>query len=312
MGAIQQKTGLFQSTNDAGLLWCAFDNGYPVLPVKPGKKAPAINEWQQFNTRRPTADELREWSTKFPGHSIGIAAASELGFIALDCDVLEDQESRECWKALVRILGGHKPPTRVGQAPKWLALVGTAGKRIATRKPHPIEVFGHTGQFVAFGIHEKTGKPYNWFQGSPIITPIDELPVITETKLNHWLMECAKITGKDQTGSASPVAPGQSSLNVNQGNGTALGAERSGLRGKDYGEKILEQLSRLGPNNKSDILISVVSSLVLRKFTDDQIITICTKPYLEPWEGVEEHGIEFLKRMIKRTRRNLPRWSSNA
>jgi hypothetical protein len=125
-------------------------------------------------------------------------------------------------------------------------------------------------------------------------------------------MECAKITGKDQTGSASPVAPGQSSLNVNQGNGTALGAERSGLRGKDYGEKILEQLSRLGPNNKSDILISVVSSLVLRKFTDDQIITICRKPYLEPWEGVEEHGIEFLKRMISRTRRNLPRWSSNA
>ena len=121
MGAIHKKTGLFQSTMDAGLLWCAHDLGYPVIPVKPGKKSPAIKQWEQFNKRQPTADELRDWSIKFPNHSIGIPAASELGFVGLDCDVLDVEQSRECWKALVRILGGHKPPTRVGLAPKWLA-----------------------------------------------------------------------------------------------------------------------------------------------------------------------------------------------
>ena len=89
MGAIHKKTGLFQSTADAGLLWCAHKLGYPVIPVKPGQKRPAIKQWEQYNKRQPTADELRDWSNKFPNHSIGIAAASELGFIGLDCDVLD-------------------------------------------------------------------------------------------------------------------------------------------------------------------------------------------------------------------------------
>ena len=301
---------------DAGLLWCAHANGYPVMPVKPGSKVAAVKGWPEFNERPPSADTCRQWSRQFPNHSIGIASGSTQGFIALDCDTklpgYTVEQARECWKALVEVLDGKKPPTRVGLHPKWLALVGTGGVRHASRKQHPFEIFADTGYFVAFGIHPETQKPYNWYGGSPIDTPIDELPVITQTGINHWLMKCAKIIGKDETGSASPEAPGQSSLNVNQGNGTALGAERSGLRGKDYGNKILEQLSRLGPNNKSDILISVVSSLVLRKFTDEQIIAICEKPYLEPWEGVEEHGIEFLKRMLERTRRNLPRWSANA
>ena len=85
---------------------------------------------------------------------------------------------------------------------------------------------------------------------------------------------------------------------------TLLSREREGLRGKKYGEVILSQLARLSSNNKSDTLISVVSSLVYRKFTDDQIIEICRPDYLDKWQDVEEHGLEFLQRMLSRVRRN--------
>lgn len=284
-------------------MWSSFNNGYSVLPVKPGLKRPAIKNWERFNKRTPTADEIHEFTARFPGHSVGIAAASELGFMGLDCDVLDLNQSRACFHALVRLLGGHKPPLRIGLAPKWLALVGTAKKRIASRKPHPFEIFGHNGQFVAFGIHPKTGKPYRWFNGCPMTTPIDELPVITETQINHWLIECNKIINPSSTGSASPAT--QPSMNLTPGEyRTLLSREREGLRGKKYGEVILSQLARLSSNNKSDTLISVVSSLVYRKFTDDQIIEICRPDYLDKWQDVEEHGLEFLQRMLSRVRRN--------
>ena len=307
MGTKRNENGLFLSTQSTGLLWCAHANGYPVLPVKPGSKRPAVAGWEQYNEKPPSADTCRQWSNQFPGHSIGIASGTLQGFIGIDCDVLDVELSRECWKALVEVLDGRKPPTRIGLHPKWLALVGTGGARIASRKPHPFEIFGHNGQFVAFGIHPKTQKPYNWVQGSPIDTPISELPVITETGINHWLMKCAKIVGKEPIPASQtqkPTLPGTTS-NLR----TELSKERQGLRGKEYGRKIMEQLDRLGPNNKSDILISVVSSLIFRGFSDSNIIAICKKPYLDKWEGYEEHGIEFLTKMLYRTRQNFPKWS---
>tara|TARA_R100001163_G_scaffold65241_1_gene61755 strand:- start:1979 stop:2866 length:888 start_codon:yes stop_codon:yes gene_type:complete len=293
-------------------MWSAFNNGFPVLPVRPGEKRPALANWQQFNQRTPTADEMRDWSVKFQGHSVGIAAASELGFVALDCDVLDVDQSKACWRALVGILDGHAPPLRIGLAPKWLALVGTNKKRIATRKNHPFEVFGHTGQFVAYGVHPKTGKPYRWFNGCPMTVSIDELPVITETQVNHWLMECNKIINPNPTGSASPVEPYYND-NLTPGEyRTRLSKEREGLRGPEYGFVIMKQLAMLGPNNKSDILISVVSSLIYRGFSDENIIEICREPYLDEWEGIEEHGLEFLQRMLARVRRNKTKlWGSS-
>ena len=306
MGASSDKTGLFGSTKNAGLFWCTYENNYPAIPVLPGRKRPSIKKWEQFNHRTPTANEAREWSSLFPGHSIGIAAASKLGFLGIDCDVrfrdgdqLDYEQSRACWKILVEILDGKKPPTRIGLAPKWLALVGTDRKHIASRKAHPFEIFGHSGQFVAWGIHEKTGKPYQWFHGSPIDTAIDELPVITETGINHWLMECAKIIGRD-TQPKKQAQPGTGTKSDNLR--TELSVERRHLKGRKYGAKIIEQLNRLGSNNKSDTLISVVSSLIYRGFSDSQIVEICQKPYLDKWEGIEEHGIEFLERMLERVR----------
>ena len=307
----QSKNTTISAHRQPGFMWCAFNNGFPVLPVKPGEKRPALANWQQFNTRTPTADEMRDWSVKFQGHSVGIAAASELGFVALDCDVLDVDHSKACWRALVSILGGHKPPLRIGLAPKWLALVGTNKKRIATRKNHPFEVFGHTGQFVAYGVHPKTGKPYRWFNGCPMTVSIDELPVITETQINHWLIECNKIINPQIKQCETLVS--QQSTNLTPGEyRTQLSQARSGLRGREYGKVILKQLADLGPNNKSDILISVVSSLIYRGFSDENIIEICRVPYLEQWEGIEEHGLEFLQRMIARVRRNKSKlWGSS-
>ena len=281
------------------------------MPVKPGTKVAAIKGYPQYNERPPSADTCRQWSKQFPGYSIAIASGSTQGFLALDCDTkfpdFTVEQSRECWKALVEVLDGKKPPTRVGLHPKWLALVGTGGARIVSRKQHPFEIFGHSGYFVAFGIHPKTQKPYQWYGGSPIDTPIDELPVITDTGINHWLMKCAKIIGKE------PIPYSQSKTSdgsgVTSSYKTELSKERQGLRGKEYGRKIMEQLDRLGPNNKSDILISVVSSLIFRGFSDSNIIAICKKPYLDKWEGYEEHGIEFLTKMLHRTRQNFPKWS---
>ncbi|WP_375791457.1 hypothetical protein ACE102_46715 (plasmid) [Bradyrhizobium sp. vgs-9] len=50
-----------------------------------------------------------------------------------------------------------------------------------------VEAFGERTQFVAFGTHPDTGRPYEWFNGSPAETPLAELPEITPEAIDELL-----------------------------------------------------------------------------------------------------------------------------
>ncbi len=53
----------------------------------------------------------------------------------------------------------------------------------ATDKGHKVEVPATGQQFVAFGVHKDTKRPYRWNgMGDPLSVPAANLPVITEAQ----------------------------------------------------------------------------------------------------------------------------------
>jgi len=54
-------------------------------------------------------------------------------------------------------------------------------------------------QFVAFGIHPGTGKPYQWIADNPATKRLDDVPVITAALRDlQWANDDYAIDGGDQ------------------------------------------------------------------------------------------------------------------
>ena len=63
------------------------EKGFSVIPIKPNKK-PYIS-WEEFQNRRPTEDEVRQWWTRWPQAMIGIITGSISGVMVIDTDTEE-------------------------------------------------------------------------------------------------------------------------------------------------------------------------------------------------------------------------------
>jgi hypothetical protein len=92
----------------------------------------------------------------------------------------------------IKIIGDHpmfKKPRKREPADYF----GTSQRR---PRPHQIavEILGQGQQFVAYGIHPDTGRPYAWTYGAagfePLQTPHDELPEVTPDKLRELAQRC--------------------------------------------------------------------------------------------------------------------------
>lgn len=157
------------------------DAGYPILPIQPGTKKPGLFRrggwreypaWSKHCERDTTSNEVDVWGD-WPEAGIGIAAGKVIG---IDIDILADPQVAASVEALAKKMLGDTPAVRIGHAPKRL-LVYRARTPFRGFKRPPIEVLGLGQQFIAYGIHPDTGKPYDW----PVETLADiDLPALPE------------------------------------------------------------------------------------------------------------------------------------
>jgi hypothetical protein len=166
------------------------DAGYPILPIQPGTKKPGVYRrgtwrdypaWSRHCERETTANEIDVWGD-WPDTGIGVAAGRVIG---IDIDVLIDPQLAKRIETLARDMLGDTPALRIGRAPKRL-LVYRADTPFKGFKLPPIEVLGLGQQFIAYGIHPDTGKPYDWPVESLAETNITDLPVITEAQAHAF------------------------------------------------------------------------------------------------------------------------------
>ena len=278
-------------------------NGYSVFPTKYASKIPALRGWAEFNKRRADQTEIQGWFDTLGDCGTTLAGGSRFGYLVIDCDILDPELAEKARLELESLIGGPFP-YRIGRAPKWAALVG-CNRAWPSRKIHPVELFGTSGHTLAFGIHPDTQSPYEWFNGSPDQSPVSELPKVDERILTRFLLFVDRLLEREKTPKGRKSSSGGKSQRGLSLTRSKLSLERDGKRGTDYGQTIKDQLERMDDGNRSDTLISVVSSLLSRGFSKTQIIAICDGSYLQRWEGDERHGLRLLEEMIDRVSENI-------
>lgn len=167
----------------------------------------------QFVAMESRRDDLETWHAM--GASVGVKTGQ--GLIAVDIDTRDKAAAQAIYKMAGEILGPAH--VRFGQHPKCLLLYEapeTVTYRqvrfgTATEDEAAVEVLAEGRQFVAKGIHPKTGKPYAWPNGIP---RRDKLSAITQEQLDAFLAEVAQKmpNGKLHDSAKDRQAPDQETL----------------------------------------------------------------------------------------------------
>ena len=166
--------------------------GYEPIPIRPGTKRPAPRR----NWQKPIPGDFQAWQRSYPDCGIGLLTRWTP---ACDIDFL-DQAIGDEIEALARQMLGDSTLLRFGKAPKRLLVFKTAAPFAklksnvllapddpADGKGHAVEILCDGQQFVAFGIHSDTGKPYCWPGSSPQDTPAAELLNITAEQAAEFI-----------------------------------------------------------------------------------------------------------------------------
>lgn len=169
-------------------------HGYNVLPVKPSLKRVVIEGWSRLET---TAEDIRGWAAN--GYKNGNIGITTRDTPAVDIDVLDAEVAQEMEDWIARQFGDA--PVRVGRAPKRLMLFRTNEpfrKLQATftdgKTDHKLEILGSGQQFVAFGVHPDTKRPYEWTSmDNPLDTPAASLPLLTAEDAKSIIEKFAQV-----------------------------------------------------------------------------------------------------------------------
>jgi len=173
------------------------DRGFPILPIQPNTKKPGLYKlgawheypkWSRHCERDTTDNEVDIWGN-WPEAGIGIAAGRVIG---IDIDILDSPTIALEIEALAKRMLGETPAVRIGHAPKRL-LVYRAVQPFSGFKYPPIEVLGVGQQFIAYGIHPDTGKPYDWPVSTLADLSPDDLPGITEAQAREFAKEAYRL-----------------------------------------------------------------------------------------------------------------------
>jgi hypothetical protein len=167
------------------------DYGYAPVPIRPGAKAPMIDDWQAGHPpdhylphRDPDSGKVTDcskWGT-------GILTRT---CPAVDLDIRDKEVVRVLVELATEMLGPS--PFRIGQPPKvllpfstsqpfdkatgrWWALPGDDWNA-PDYSPHRIEILGRRQQFCAYSRHPR-GSFYRWCRGEPMATHQIDLPEI--------------------------------------------------------------------------------------------------------------------------------------
>jgi hypothetical protein len=176
------------------------DNGYNVIPIQVGKKAPGFDGWQKARSTKP---QLQEWLEN--GHRWSGAGITTRHTPAIDIDVLDETiaDKIEEW---IRFNIGDAP-VRIGRAPKRLMVFRTDEPFRKMRSTvytdewgdkQLIEVLGDGQQFVAYHTHPDTGRAYEWPHGdNPLNTQANELTTVTVEQIELLLAYFDELAEKE-------------------------------------------------------------------------------------------------------------------
>jgi len=166
--------------------------GYRPIPILHATKRPAITDWQRIDAS-PSADYYGN------GHGVGlVCGVGPHPICGVDLDILD--------RALVDQMSEYVSAQfgatieRVGLPPKLLLVYryDVAGIRKITSKRYKcgrVEILGAGQQFLAYGTHPDTMRPYEWpgVIGGALDMAAHDLPVLTEQQARQIVAEFERL-----------------------------------------------------------------------------------------------------------------------
>jgi hypothetical protein len=215
-----------------------FTNGYTPLRLEPGEKYTKATGW---STHSPTIESIKRDFARPSnlGIRVGDLLKDGTSLIGIDVDVEDVALIRCVERAIgmkVPVKRGKKGYTYMVRVDRELRTTRITLKRDGKNKP-AIDVLARGSQTVLPpSIHPDTNLPYVWVSGTPLTDiPINEIPIFTPSMLDEI------------RGFASSADDKIYQLNDMEWNGVG------------------------GGGNTHDICLSAVSSMIARKWTDEEI-----------------------------------------
>ncbi|MCL6558359.1 MAG: bifunctional DNA primase/polymerase [Firmicutes bacterium] len=152
--------------------------GWNVIPLRPRDKRPALPSWADYQSRRATEEEIREWWDRWPDANIGLVTGTVSGLIVLDLDGPEaaDFAKRQ-----------GVPPTVIATTGKgWHVYFAHPGRVMQNAASlagvKGLDVRADGGYVVAPPSVHPSGRVYQWVKGrSPDDVALAPCP--------EWLLE---------------------------------------------------------------------------------------------------------------------------
>src|SRR6478609_6029370 len=132
--------------------------GWRPFPGYQASKTPAMRGWPGLNGAEwDDADLVAAIGDYRPDDLFCCCLAAQPEIVAIDLDLV-DLENAAFADGLADNILGRTPLVRIGFAPKQIRIYRNSGG-VHSRKLHPLEIFAGSCQFIAFGWHEKAGRP---------------------------------------------------------------------------------------------------------------------------------------------------------
>lgn len=153
--------------------------GWSIIPIQPKSKKPAISAWKEFQDRKPTADEIAVFSSRYPNHNVAVICGAVSGLVVLDVD------SEDGYRFL-KENGYAIPPTprtqsSPGKGHFYFKHPGFPVKNMIRKVPG-IDIKGDGGYVVAPPSIHPSGATYAWLEAfHPAKTPVAPCP--------QWLLD---------------------------------------------------------------------------------------------------------------------------
>lgn len=173
-----------------------FGTAGPVLlqagfqPIPTYGKRPVTKKWEEAPMH---PDQIAFWANEFSTHNTGLRTED---LVAVDLDIYYPDVADAVEAAFVARFGpGLK---RIGEMPKRLLLYGAKTPGLKITSPiyrtmdgfeHRVEVLGIGQQFVAYGIHPDTLRPYQWDGPGPLDIERWQLRVLDRDEVAQWVFQ---------------------------------------------------------------------------------------------------------------------------
>jgi hypothetical protein len=268
--------------------------GWRPFPGYQETKVPAMRRWPGLNQAPwDCADLVAAVEEYQPPQEFCCCLAVQPEIVAIDLDITNPEHATAA-AALADEFLGVTPLVRIGLAPKCVRVYRN-GDGVRSRKLHPLEIFAGSGQFVAYGWHQKAEHPYCWPNASPLNLSADsnQIPAVTRVQLDRFTNKLFKLvprrllpTGRHHAGKWSGPQTISERLRM-------LTVRYSSWR---YAARIVLSEATEGCRNETGW--AVVTSAAGRGIPEDDVRQLFKK-HFSGWEGFSESE---LASAIERTR----------